>query len=271
MPNRMIHIYGIIFPESPEYAYKMGLVQVLLGGLGALVALIFYRRFSFRARGEAVISVVVFCVSFWFTRPDSLWAWDSIPLLPFAQFPWRFLLLMALPTSVLTGFLVDVFPERWQRIVLPLLIAFTLLTNTLGLRPIMANTVEGDVDDADATRFELMYHLLGTTVPASTCRGGSRTSRSSHGGAGDRARPGIADIHVPSSDRGIEVKRTLKATNEQRFEVNAPAAGRIVLNTAYFPGWRAEVDGQPVEHGVASPEGLIAVQVRRAECRADRV
>ena len=34
MPNRVIHIYGIIFPESPEYAYKMGLVQVVLGGLG---------------------------------------------------------------------------------------------------------------------------------------------------------------------------------------------------------------------------------------------
>ena len=43
--------------------------------------------------------------------------------------------------------------------------------------------------------------------------------------------------------------------------MNAPAAGRIVLNTAYFPGWRAELDGQPVEHGVTSPEGLIAVQV----------
>ena len=262
MPNRMIHIYGIIFPESPEYAYKMGLVQVVLGGLGALVALAFFKRFPFRARGEAVISIVVFCVSFWFTRPDSLWAWDSIPLLPFAQFPWRFLLLMALPTSVLTGFLVDVLPERWQRIVLPVLIAFTLLTNTLGLRPIMANTVEGDVDDADATRFELMYHLLGTTVA------GEYVPR------WVKDKPFISpealaivlgqespDVHVPTSDRGIEVKRTLKSTNEQRFNVEAQTAGRIVLNTVYFPGWRAEVNDQPVELGITSPEGLIAVQV----------
>ena len=262
MPNRMIHIYGIIFPESPEYAYKMGLVQVVLGGLGALVALVFWKRFPFRARGEAVISIVVFCVSFWFTRPDSLWAWDSIPLLPFAQFPWRFLLLMALPTSVLTGFLVDVWPERWQRVVLPILIVFTLLTNTLGLRPIMANTVEGDIDDAEATRFELMYHLLGTTVA------GEYVPR------WVKDKPFISpealaivlgqespDVHVPTSDRGIQVHRTLKATNEQRFDVNAPTAGRIVLNTAYFPGWRAEVNGQPVELGITSPEGLIAVQV----------
>jgi hypothetical protein len=262
MPNRIIHIYGIIFPESPEYAYKMGLVQVVLGGLGALVALVAFKRFPFRARGEAVISVVVFGISFWFTRPDSLWAWDTIPLLPYAQFPWRFLLLMALPTSVLTGFLVDVWPERMQRFVLPVLIVFTLLTNTLGLRPIMANTVEGDIDNADATRFELMYHLLGTTVA------GEYVPR------WVKDKPFISpealaivlgqdapDVHVPTSDRGIEVHRTLKATNEQTFDVSAPAAGRIVLNTAYFPGWRAEVNGQPVELGITSPEGLIAVQV----------
>jgi hypothetical protein len=69
------------------------------------------------------------------------------------------------------------------------------------------------------------------------------------------------DVHVPTSDRGIEVKRTLKATNEQTFDVNATSAGRIVLNTVYFPGWRAEVNGQPIELGITSPEGLIAVQV----------
>jgi hypothetical protein len=262
MPNRVIHIYGIIFPESPEYAYKMGLVQVVLGGLGAIIALVFFKRFPFRARGEAVISVVVFAVAFWFTRPDSLWAWDNIPLLPFAQFPWRFLLLMALPTSVLTGFLVDVFPERIQRFVLPALVVFTLLTNTLGLRPIMANTVDGDIDDAEATRFELMYHLLGTTVA------GEYVPR------WVKDKPFISpealaivlgqespDIHVPTSDRGIEVHRTLKATNEQTFDVNATTAGRIVLNTVYFPGWRAEVNGEPIELGITSPEGLIAVQV----------
>jgi hypothetical protein len=262
MPNRVIHIYGIIFPESPEYAYKMGLVQVLLGGLGAVVALLFCRRFSFRARGEAVISVVVFCVAFWFTRPPSLWAWDSIPLLPFAQFPWRFLLLMALPTSVLAGFLVDVWSERWQRIVLPILIVFTLLTNTLGLRPIMANTVEGDIDDADATRFELMYHLLGTTVAGEYVPRWVKDKAFISPEAlaivlGQEA----PDYHVPTTDRGIEVHRTLKATNEQTFTVSAQNAGRIVLNTVYFPGWRAEVNGQQVDIGITSPEGLIAVQV----------
>ncbi len=270
MPNKIIHIYGIIFPESPEYAYKMGLVQVGLGGLGAVVALVFFRRFSFRARGEAAISVFVFGVAFWFARPESLWAWDNIPLLPFAQFPWRFLLLMALPTSVLTGFLVDVFPERWRGYVTPVLVVFTLLTNTLGLRPIMANQVEGDIDLAESTRFELMYHLLGTTV------------------AGEyipmwvREKPFISPealaivlggespaVHVPTSDANIRVDRLEKGSNHQHYRASGQRDGRVVLNTVYFPGWRATLNGQPAPIEITDPEGLIALRVPSGEHRID--
>ena len=270
MPNRVIHIYGIIFPESPEYAYKMGLVQVLLGGLGALVALLLFRRFPFRARGEAVISVFVFLVAFWFTRPVSLWAWDTIPLLPFAQFPWRFLLLMALPTSVLTGFLVDVFAERWRPLVATVLIAFTLLTNTLGLRPIMANTVEGEIDDAEATRFELMYHLLGTTVAGEYVPNTVKDKPFVSPEALAIVLGGDApDVHVPSSDPRVAVDRLVKDTNHQSFRTSGQEAGRVVLNTAFFPGWRAEIDGRAAEIRVTDPEGLVGLQVPPGEHRID--
>ncbi|MBA2448207.1 MAG: hypothetical protein H0V51_09290 [Chloroflexi bacterium] len=262
MPNHLIHTYGIIFPESPEYAYKMGLVQVVLGGLGAVVALLFYRGFPFRARGEAAISVFVFAVAFWFARPESLWAWDWVPLLPYAQFPWRFLLLMALPTSVLTGFLVDLFAERWRAYVAPLLIVFTLLTNTLGLRPIMANAVDGDVDLAESTRFELMYHLLGTTVAGEYIPiwVEEKPFISPEALAIVLGRPSPA-VHVPTSDPRVTVERLDKGSDEQTYRADSPVEGRIVLNTAYFPGWRATIDGAPTDIEITDPEGLIALRV----------
>ena len=262
MPNHLIHTYGIIFPESPEYAYKMGLVQVVLGGLGAVVALLFYCRFPFRARGEAAISVFVFAVAFWFARPESLWAWDRVPLLPYAQFPWRFLLLMALPTSVLAGFLVDVFAERWRAYVAPVLIVFTLLTNTLGLRPIMANAVDGEVDLAESTRFELMYHLLGTTVAGEYIPIWVKEKPfiSPEALAIVLGRPSPA-VHVPTSDPRVTVERLDKGSDEQTYRADSPAEGRIVLNTAYFPGWRATINGAPTEIEITEPEGLIALRV----------
>ncbi|MGE3273081.1 MAG: hypothetical protein AB7P40_30390, partial [Chloroflexota bacterium] len=113
-----------------------------------------------------------------------------------------------------------------------------------------------------ATRFELMYHLLGTTVAGEYVpRWVKDKAFISPEALAIVLGQESPDVHVPTSDRGIEVHRTLKATNEQTFDVNAEVAGRIVLNTVYFPGWRAEVDGEPVELGITSPEGLIAVQV----------
>ncbi|MFN8523204.1 MAG: hypothetical protein U0821_08885 [Chloroflexota bacterium] len=266
MPNQIVHIYGIIFPESPEYAYKMGLVQVGLGGLGAVVAVALYRRFRFRARGEAAISIVVFAVAFWFSRPVSLWAWDNIPLLPYAQFPWRMLLLMALPTSVMTGFIVDAFAERWRPPLATALVAFTILTNTLGLRPIMANAVEGEIDLAESTRFELMYKLLGTTVAGEYIPRWVKEKPFVSPEALAIVLGGISPaVHVPTSDPRISVERLAKGSNHQEYRLKGDVAGRVVFSTAYFPGWVATLDGKPAEIDIIDPEGLIALHVGPGE------
>ncbi len=69
LPNRPFHTYGFIFREATEYGYRMGFVQVALGGLGAAVALLCYRRLSVRARGEALFAASIWAAAFWFTRP----------------------------------------------------------------------------------------------------------------------------------------------------------------------------------------------------------
>ena len=89
-----------------------------------------------------------------------------------------------------------------------MLIVFTLLTNTLGLRPIMANTVEGDIDNADATRFELMYHLLGTTVAGEYIPRWVTAKPFISPEALAIALGGESPaVHVPTSDPSIEVHR----------------------------------------------------------------
>jgi hypothetical protein len=268
LPNRVIHIYGIIFPESPEYAYKMGLVQVALGAAGALMAAVFYRRFAFRARGEAVISVLVFTAAFFFSRPESLWFWDNIPLLPYAQFPWRFLLLMALPTSVLAGFLVDALSERWRAWVAPVLIVVTILTNTLGMRPIMANQVDGDIDLAESTRFELMYKLLGTTVAGEYI---PRWVKEKPFVSPEALAIVLSEqspaVHVPTSAPNVQVDRLEKGSNHRVYRATSSQGGRVVLNLAYFPGWKAWVDGAPAEIEITDPDGLVALALPPGERR----
>lgn len=266
MPNSIIHRYGIIFPDSPVYAYKMGLVQVGLGGLGALVAFALWRRFGWRARAEAVISLAVFGLAFYFAQPASLWLWKLIPLLPHAQFPWRFLLLMALPTSLLVGYLVDVGPVRWRRWVAPALVAFVLLTNVLGLKPIMANATDAEVDLRSSVEFELLYHLMGTTVAGEyiprTVKDRPLVNPTALAWTlGGEAPP----VHPTASDPRLQVSLIERRPTEATYRVVAPEAGRAVFNIAYFPNWQAQLDGQPVEGGPNDPQGLIAVQVPAGE------
>jgi hypothetical protein len=262
MPNSVVHAYGIIFPDSPVYAYKMGLVQVALGGLGALAAFALWKRFGWRARGEAVISVALFALAFYFTQPPSLWLWDSIPLLPHAQFPWRFLLLMALPTSLMVGYLVDLGGQHWRRWVAPPLVAFVLVTNLLGLKPIMANTTTGEVDLRSSVEFELLYHLMGTTVAGEYI---PRTVTD---------RPFVNDIalawtlggeapvvHPTASDPHLAVEQLERRPTAMRYQVTADRPGRAVFNVVQFPEWRAWLDGQPVEARPSEPHGLISVEV----------
>jgi hypothetical protein len=262
MPGRLVHAYGTMFRGSLEYGYKLGPAQVALGALGALAALARWRRFSYRARGEAVLSVLLLAVAFWFTRPESAPAWDAVPLLPFAQFPWRFLLLMALPASLLAGFLVDALPERARQYAAPALVAAVVATSTLGLRPIMANATDTDVEPADATRFELMYHLMGTTAGGEYIPVWARDKPFVSPEALAIALGGSAPaVHAATSDPWVAVERLEKGADRQVFRTTGDTPGRIVLNTAYFPGWRATVDGQAAEIGITQPQGLIALQI----------
>lgn len=266
MPSGVIHAYGIIFPDSPVYAYKMGLVQVGLGGLGAVVALLFWRRFGWRARGEAIISLAVFALAFYFAQPASLWLWNTIPLLGHAQFPWRFLLLMALPTSLLVGYLVDAARGRWRAWLAPPLIAFVLLTNLLGLKPIMANAEDAEIDQRASTEFELLYHLMGTTVAGEyiprTARERPFVSPTALAWVlGGEAPP----THPTASDPALNVQLLERHATRLIYHVQAPAAARAVFNVVYFPEWRAWIDDQPAPAGPNDPQGLVAVEIPPGE------
>ena len=266
MPNSIVHQYGIIFPDSPVYAYKMGLVQVGLGGLGALLAFGLWKRFGWRARGEAVISLVLFALAFYFTRPISLPLWNSIPLLGHAQFPWRFLLLMALPTSLMVGYLVDAGGAKWRRWAAPPLVAFVLLTNLLGLKPIMANAQDGEIDLTSSVEFELLYHLMGTTVAGEyiprTVVDRPRINPTALAWTLGGEAPAV---HPTASDPSLRVELLDRRATNATYRVTADQPGRAVLNVAYFPDWRAQLDGKPVEATPNDPQGLISVQIPPGE------
>ncbi len=267
LPNTVFHTYGIIFPDSPVYAYKMGLVQVVLGGIGAIAGLIVFKRFLPRARTELIMSVLIFGIAFFFSQPPSLPLWETIPLLPLTQFPWRFLLLMALPTSIATGYLVDILAPRWRTAAAAALVVFCLATNLWNLKPIMANQKDPEVGVRETIEFELLYHLVGTTVA------GEYVPRwvTDYPWVSPEALGRVVGarydeaVHPMASDPWARVILLDSKAGRASYHVSTDRPSRVVLNLAYFPGWKGWLDDQPVDVTPSEPEGMLAIQVPAGE------
>jgi uncharacterized membrane protein YfhO len=58
-----------------------------------------------------------------------------------------------------------------------------------------------------------------------------------------------------------EIRRPGRTPFTWTSPVSAKSASTIEMNTAWFPGWEARVDGQRVPAGPGTPGGLITFQV----------
>nr|HID13061.1 hypothetical protein [Anaerolineae bacterium] len=95
---------------NPPMRVHLGLVQVVLAGVGLSVGMLNLKSQTPNLKpqiSERRASLVFFAASATFfifmgTRA-SLWLWEHVPLLPFVQFPWRFIGRAALPVALLAS------------------------------------------------------------------------------------------------------------------------------------------------------------------------
>ncbi len=90
--------FGISAPgPNDPLSYQLGLALVTLAGMAAWAA---WRRSS-EKRAEIGFWLVILLGSVWLTTGASAFAWDHIPGVAMAQFPWRYLSLAALALAIL--------------------------------------------------------------------------------------------------------------------------------------------------------------------------
>ncbi len=238
-------------------AFRMGLGQGLTAVFGLLLFLP-NRQNEKSPRSSAFIRIPFFpiatlLIATFMITPWSRWLWDHLPLLPFTQFPWRFLSVQALGTALVTAGLARL-PGRHY--VVPVIIGM-LLWGSLGNLPADHLLVtDADVTAEKLAQYEWFTGNIGSTVsfeylPPSV---GQRPFSSDWLVTGERNRA------VVQGGRGageiverLATKQTWRVTVEQDDVVRFP--------TLYWPGWRAAVDGQPVEIVPTAGSGLISVLV----------
>ena len=200
--------------------------------------------------------------------PVSQPVWEAIPLLAVAEFPWRLLGLANLALAGLAGASTTLWdsPDPAQGTpwlgdagrIWPLVGSLAVLLGVMVYLYPFGPFVRYGADLADMARFELTTRTVGTTtlgeylprwvksIPkqpplAAALSRGQQPDRLDRNGlpAGTRAQP-------------LESAPTSLA-----YTLDVPQAGRARFLIYYFPGWRAYLDGQPVDIQIETETGFI--------------
>jgi hypothetical protein len=215
----------------------------------------------------ALFLLAVTLVALFLMTPAAERLWSVLPLVELIQFPWRLLALTVFTLSLLAAFGVDwlargAAPTQGSA-PSPFVYVAALALVLSGLpftHPQMVPLRPQDETPLAVLDFEMAYpDMRGMTSWASRPPQDADSPLIAQYLAGQPLQR--AAIVSGSGEIAEQSSRALSA--EARVRANEPLHLRFY--TYYFPGWRASVDGRPVEIGVEGSNGLIGLDVPAGE------
>ncbi len=268
---------GLLFnydTGGPATPFAMGLVQAALTALGTLVLLVYLMRRQ--ADRQALFILIGLALSTLMITPLSRPLWDHLPLLPFVQFPWRFLSVQALFSALAIGALVPpsvpslrsgqalrlssaLHPPSLVLFIPALMLAVSALA---GLRPEFLAISDADVTVEQLYLYEIFTGNIGTTIRAEYLPRWT-VPRPYTSPQVITGRP--APARVLSGAARAEQLWQRPTAQAWRVQVEGSGPARLAFPTLYWPGWQASVDGQAVEAYPVENLGWIGVEVPLGE------
>ena len=199
-------------------SFQVGIAQwlVLLTGIGLLI------KFSKQELLLLKFGLALVIAGIFLSLPISLPLWRWISLLQKFQFPWRFLSLIVIGSSLMAAIVADKFKHS-KIISLALLISPIIFTiaywNIAGPSNLTEQFLAVDYVGTSDT---------GETTPVWAIRFQEKFPK--------------APVEIVSAEGTVEIKNINKLMQKHEFEISANAASIIVDNTLYFPGWKVYVD-----------------------------
>lgn len=239
--------YGASVPGPNDgvsfYVGTAGLAIIVFGFL----ALCFMRKlFSKDQRIILIWAGISFIVAFFMMNNRSIFFWQNLPLIPYFQFPWRFL--------IITTFMAPIFVIALEKIKIQKVIAliFILLAISTTFTNFHPHDYLGRVDSYYLNRYiaapsaSIEYSKLHEEY----LRLPERTSMRP-----DKNYPRI----FSQTDQIMKITEVdslttlIKTQSNEKFIIN--------YNKYYFPGWYATIDNQEVEIFPGNPFGQIQLTI----------
>jgi uncharacterized membrane protein len=239
-PNHFVHLPQLLasgWSFGDNLSLNIGYVQFglfLLACASVVIAWKQWRKFSTEDSQLYLFSfcVIAFFAAVFFMVPSSKFLWDHLPLLPFVQFPWRFLM-VTVPVLSIAGTLGLYYFARarnWSNQRVWILVAVLVgvmffiakgqwnINQEVAIPVVPGDALEGTTTWADeqATKWFLPKPKV---IPAQ-------------------------HVQVLSA-KSTAVIGTWK-TGEHDYTINAVTDSKVLENTMYYPGWRVWVDDTEV-------------------------
>jgi hypothetical protein len=266
---------------NPYIPRTLGLPQVVVALMGVvlLVSWPLVRRVkgagsgtlpSGKMRGRVFWATALFMTLYalfcgWMATSGSAPLWKNISILEFLQFPSRWIGFAGYALAWLAAVGVALLPRGSQRFAAGALSLLLLGSALVNLYPDKLPPDTRSLSAYEVVRYEVRSGAIGTT---------------SYGEFNPRWAPRplppslLVDDYLAQRpvDRLEGVlpegasSRTLEVNaHHQRYEIVLPAATTLSFNLLYFPGWRATVNGSPVEIWPQEATGLVTLALPAGE------
>lgn len=217
-------------------SFMIGKLHLVLAALSLIMAVWFLRKKEKKVSFLIFASFSLFALSIFLTTQWSRLIWAAIPSLAFIQYPWRFLVLATFAASLMAGSAAFWFKKK--RVVFSFLfggivVLILLLPNIKYFQPQMYLDVSAsDYVNEENIKWEtskISDEYLPKDFPA------------------PENRNEVAWGKVAVLEGEAEIKNLALKSHQATFNIAGKTGAEILVNTAYFPGWKVWLDGREAD------------------------
>ncbi|CAG0936607.1 hypothetical protein TFLX_05488 [Thermoflexales bacterium] len=259
--------YSITTAPGSNSPFAMGLAQAI-GTIVGLIALIVTWKKAAQRRFRLFVLIGLMLSTLMIT-PLSKPLWDTLPLLSYSQFPWRFLSIQALFTSLTIGYLAYCcLPLTIRKLSLAPIAGSVLVASMLfTLHPDYLSVRADEITPARLQLYEAFTGNIGTTIRAEYLPRTMIPRPYTGPGLIDPTAVPLRPLVSQGEATGAQMERHAIA---QHWQVNVTSdEATLSFPITYWPGWQALVDDQPIETQAAPDLGYIQIDVPRGEHRVE--